>query len=53
MTRWARVSLIGCSHSLEETDADGDPIGTSQEATAEPSANDAKRDMAIRTVCHR
>ena len=34
----------------EETDADGDPIGTSQEATAEPSANDAKRAMAIRTV---
>ena len=34
----------------EETDADGDPVGTSQEATAEPSANDAKRAMAIRTV---
>ena len=34
----------------EETDVDGDPIGTSQEATAEPSANDAKRAMAIRTV---
>ena len=34
----------------EETDADGDPIGTSQEATAEPSANDAKRAMAIRRV---
>ena len=34
----------------EETDADGDPIGTSQEATAEPSTNDAKRAMAIRTV---
>ena len=48
---------------LEETDADGDPIGTgpeagkredptgaSQEATAEPSANDAKRAMAFRMV---
>ena len=34
----------------EETDANGDPIGTSQEATAEPSTNDAKRAMAIRTV---
>ena len=34
----------------EETDADGDPVGTSQEATAEPLANDAKRAMAIRTV---
>ena len=65
MTRWARVSLIGCSHSNlrnQTTDADGDPIdgswagkgedpiGTSQEATAEPSANDAKRAMAIRMV---
>ena len=34
----------------EETDANGEPIGTSQEATAEPSTNDAKRAMAIRTV---
>ena len=47
----------------EETDADGDPIGTgpeagkgedpigtSQETTAEPSANDAIRAMAIRMV---
>ena len=47
----------------EETDADGDPIGmgpeagkgedpigTRQEATAEPSAKDAKRAMAIRMV---
>ena len=47
----------------EETDSDGDPIGTgpeagkgedpigtSQEATAAPSANDAKRAMSIRMV---
>ena len=34
----------------EETDADGDPTGTGQEATAEPSANDATRAMAFRMV---
>ena len=35
---------------FEPEETDGDPIGTSQEATAEPSTNDAKRAMAIRTV---
>ena len=64
MTRWTRVCPEWLQpFEPEETGDDGHPIGTGpeagkgedsigtgQEATAEPSASDAKRAMAIRMV---